>query len=185
MLTIGVTGHRFLTEVDKLQAGIDQGLARIDTHYPGQAWSVVSSLAEGADRLVVERVFAYQPTARLVVPLPLPVEEYQADFSSTGSRDEFERWLALASEVAQLPATASRDAAYRAAAEYILKRSSVLIALWDGLEAQGRGGTGEVVAIARERGLPLVWVQCGNRQPGTNKPTQLGGRQGKIIFERF
>ncbi len=68
---------------------------------------------------------------------------------------------------------------------YILEHCDVLVALWDGQSEQGKGGTGEIVAIARERGLPLAWVQCGNRQPGTNQPTLLRGRQGKVIFERF
>jgi hypothetical protein len=183
MLVIGVTGHRYLTEVGKLQTGIDQALSRIDQHFPDQDWSVLSSLAEGADRLVFERAIAYKPSTHLVVPLPLPVEEYQIDFSARSSKDEFMRWLGLADEVIQLPGVTTRERAYQLAGEYILNHIDVLVAVWDGQGAQGQGGTGEIVAMARERGLPLAWVQSGNRRTGTRIPTSLGDRQGKVIFE--
>ncbi len=50
----------------------------------------------------------------------------------------------------------------------MVTRSDVLLALWDGQNAQGQGGAGEIVALARQKGLPLAWVKCGNRLPGTN-----------------
>jgi hypothetical protein len=56
MARIGVTGHRFLAEISRLQVGIAQALIRITQAYPGETWSVVSSLAKGADQLVVQRV---------------------------------------------------------------------------------------------------------------------------------
>jgi hypothetical protein len=42
-----------------------------------------------------------------------------------------------------------------------------------------------VVAAARERGKPLVWVHAGNRVPGTMEPTSLGDEQGTVSFERL
>ena len=174
-----------MAEVEKLQAGIDQALIRIERAFPGEAWSVLSSLAEGADRLVVERTARYQLSAELVVPLPLPVDDYQNDFSSDESRHEFLHWLSLAHEVISPPVVAAHEDGYWKAGMYILEHCDVLVVLWDGQPEQGKGGTGELVAIARERGLPLAWVRCGNRQPGTNKSTHLGVRQGIVLFERF
>jgi hypothetical protein len=185
MIFIGITGHRFLSEVHQLAAGIDQALSRIDNRYPGEAWSVISSLAEGADRLVVERALVHRASTRLVVALPIPVEDYQTDFSSEESRREFQHWLARASETIRLPAAASRDEAYWAGGEYVLTHADVLIALWDGQGAQGKGGTGEMIASARQRGLPVAWVKCGNRKPGTNEGVNLGEEQGRVIFERL
>ncbi len=108
MISIGVTGHRILAEIGKLQKGIDQALTRIERTFPGESWSVLSSLAEGADRLVVERIARVQPAARLVVPLPLPVDEYQKDFSSDQSKQEFLHWFNLAHEVISPPVVAAR-----------------------------------------------------------------------------
>jgi hypothetical protein len=185
VISIGVTGHRFLVEVKKLQEGIDQALIRIDQKYPGQAWSVISSLAEGADRLVVERVVSYRPSAGLVVPLPLPFDEYQKDFSSDESKHAFLQWFNRAREVIPPPDVIAREDGYWVAGKYVLEHCAVLVALWDGQPEQGKGGTGAIVAIARKKHLPLAWVQCGNRQPATQQPLSLGNRQGKVLFERF
>jgi len=185
MIHIGTTGHRFLDDIPKLQAGIDRALARITQAYPGEAWSVVSSLADGADRLVAQRVLLARTDARLIVPLPLPVSDYYQDFSTATSRAEFENLLARAAEVIPPQIVTLRSEGYWLAGKMILDRSDILVALWDGQNAQGQGGTGEMVAIARQRGLPLAWVHCGNCTPGTNQATSLGEEQGMVSFIGF
>ena len=70
MVAIGVTGHRTLADLDRITAGVNEALHRIEQAFPGQPLTVISSLAEGADRLVVQQVLA-RSKARLVVPLPL------------------------------------------------------------------------------------------------------------------
>lgn len=184
MLTIGVTGHRILTEVGRIERGLGRALRRIEQAFPGRPLTVLSALAEGADRLVVRQVLA-RPGARLVVPLPLPKTDYLTDFASPESKQEFERLLGQASGVIDLPPAPSRDAAYEAAGRYVLDHSDVVLAIWDGQGAQGRGGTGAIVAAARQRGLPIAWVHAGNRRPGTLEPTSLGPEQGKVTFEAF
>lgn len=183
MATIGITGHRFLAERDKLAAGLEQVTARLEADHPGP-WTVVSALAEGADRFVAHRLLA-RPGSTLVAVLPLPVAEYVADFDSEPSRQEFDDLLARAREVVVVAAQADRDRAYEEAGLAALDRSDVLIAVWDGQGAQGRGGTGGIVATARSRGLPVAWVHAGNRRPGTEEPTSLGAEQGTVTFERF
>lgn len=183
MVWIGVSGHRFLTEFEKLQTGVDQALVRIEQAFPGQDMSVVSSLAEGADRLVAQR--ALLRGARLIVPLPLPQEDYLVDFTTPGSQQEFQELLARAAEVITLPPAETRNAAYEAAGLYVLDHCDVLLVVWDGQGAQGQGGTGAIVAEARHRGLPLAWVKCGNRKPGTDAAVSLGEEQGELSIERL
>jgi len=84
-----------------------------------------------------------------------------------------------------LPAKARREQAYRAAGEAIIEQIGVLIAIWDGRAAQGPGGTGEIVARARARMIPLAWVHGGNRKPGTNIPVALGAEEGEVTYEGF
>jgi hypothetical protein len=185
MIRIGVIGHRFLADIPKLIAGIDLALSRVAQAYPDETWSVVSSLAEGADRLVVQRILLIRPEARLIVPLPLPVLEYTQDFSSESSRKEFQGLMARAAEVIPPPRGKSHSEGYWLAGKTILERIDVLIALWDGQSSMGQGGTGKIVAMARQKKLPLAWVKCGNRVPGTNEAVSLGHQQGQVSFERI
>lgn len=185
MTFIGITGHRFLAEVDRLTAGVDAALHQISEAFPAQeALTVISPLAEGADRLVVQRAIA-SGAVRLIVPLPLPVEDYLADFATAASREEFRNLLTLSDITMLLPTVPTREAAYEAAGRYMLEHSDVLIALWDGQNEQGQGGTGALVKEARQRGLPLAWIHAGNRTPGTQQATTLGAEQGQVSYENF
>ena len=69
--------------------------------------------------------------------------------------------------------------------ELILEKADVLLAIWDGREAQGQACTGEVVAGARKRGLQIAWVHAGNRKPETQQPTSLGAEQGSVTYENL
>ncbi len=182
--TIGVTGHRVLSDVERVASGIDRAWRRVRARFAGLPLTILSALAEGADRLVVARALA-DGDVRLVVPLPVAREQYLEDFETAASRAEFERLAAHAAEVIDLPPQPTRDLAYHAAGAHIVAASDALIAVWDGRPAQGPGGTGALVAAARRRGLPIAWVHAGNREPGTTEPTTLEAMQGAVSFERL
>ncbi|MBC7248047.1 MAG: hypothetical protein H5T73_09745 [Actinobacteria bacterium] len=184
VLKIGVTGHRILVEEERIIAGIERALDLLRDAYGERALVVLSSLAEGADRLVAEAVLR-RPASRLVAVIPFPLEDYVRDFGEEGStsRAEFTELLKKASEIIELPANPDRDEGYAQGGDYVVDRCDVLIAVWDGREAQGRGGTGEMVARARSQGKPVLIVRAGNRKPGTREPTTLGEEQGRLIVE--
>lgn len=181
-LRIGVTGHRVLAEVPRVLAGVEEALDRIEAAFPGRALVVVSCLAEGADRLVVEAVLR-RPGARLAAVLPMPRGELVADFLTPESRADFAGLFARAVEVVELPARAIRNEAYVAANEWMLGGVDGLVAVWDGAAAQGQGGTAEVVTQARVRRMPLAWVHVGNRRPGTMAATSLGPDHCHVTYE--
>lgn len=186
-LRVGVSGHRVLADPESIAAGVDDALDRIERAHPGRILTLVSSLAEGADRLVVRRALKRRG-ARLVVLVPMPAAEYLDTFRDACSRREFEELSAQADaclEVGGCAAASTPEDAYAAAGEWIVGRADVLLVVWDGRAEQGRGGTGGVVARARERGLPLAWVHAGNRAPGGMAPTSLGPEQGVVTFENF
>jgi hypothetical protein len=64
----------------------------------------------------------------------------------------------------------------------VIEQSDLLIAIWDGEEARGRGGTASVVQDARERQLPVVWM-------GTRPPHAIhvltGGTEDAWIADRL
>lgn len=184
MIRIGVTGHRILADLEKIETGVEEAVRRIELKFPGEPLTVISALAEGADRIVARHVLA-RPGAGLTVPLPLPKSDYLTDFQSEESRAEFLSLLQRADQVEEMSSEATREQAYEAAGEYVLNNSDVLIAIWDGRNAQGRGGTGDIVARARQRRLPIAWVHAGNREPATKRPTSLGDEQGRVTFENI
>jgi uncharacterized phage-like protein YoqJ len=184
MVVVGVTGHRFLADADRIAAGVAEALDRIIEAFQGESLRIVSSLAEGADRLVTRHILRH-PNSQLAVVLPLPKSDYLTDFQSAESKQEFVDFLDRADEVVELHTAGTREEAYEAAGRYMLDHCDILVAVWDERDAQGQGGTSDLVSEARKRGLPIAWVNAGNRKPGTNEPTTLGEDQGKVSFERF
>ena len=96
-LVIGVTGHRDLRDQDvptleREIAAIIERLRHDYLHGDGETPIIVlSSLAEGADRLVARVALAHG--ARLVAPMPMPIEEYRRDFEpglKAGNAAEFD-----------------------------------------------------------------------------------------------
>ena len=117
--------------------------------------------------------------------LPLEKYDYLSDFASSESKDEFLRLLAGADEVIERPTQAERDQAYDAAGTFICGQTDVLIAVWDGQDARGQGGTATLVAKARELGLPIAWVHADSGKPGALEPTSLENEQGSVGYENF
>lgn len=181
---VGVTGHRILADVERIRNGVALVLNHIEASFGGRALTVVSSLAEGADRIVVEEALK-RSGAKLEVILPMPQCEYMRDFPDEKSRGEFEKLMGSAASVQELPLQEDRGTCYEAAGLRVLDRSEVLLAVWDGKAEQGQGGTGEIVSLARSRHLPIAWVHAGNRKPGTKEATSLGQAQGRVTLEGF
>jgi hypothetical protein len=66
-------------------------------------------------------------------------------------------------ELPLLPGINVRDDAgraqhYHALAAFLVRQIDLLVAVWDGQQADGPGGTGAVVARARNEGRPVLWI---------------------------
>jgi hypothetical protein len=186
-LRVGVSGHRAPPKLpaqseDPLRNTIDRLLSVIvDTvcqvEHAGAIWpgdepvpdsepflreratglAIVSSLAEGSDRIVAEAGLA--AGFELEVILPFGRAEYGNDFETPASRARFEHLLARASTVFELSGDADeRPPAYEAAGLFMLAKLDLLIAIWDGERAAGIGGTAQIVGRAMADGIPIMWI---------------------------
>lgn len=184
-LQIGITGHRFNKIADDKRAAIEQALRSLYTmideavaalvrETQGGIYSndvplmrIVSGLADGTDRLAVTTAPRCWQIEAL---LPMPRAEYVRDFSGPNaperSRDEFEALLASAASVTELPLISGvnvrddegRAQHYQVLGEFLIRQIDLLVAVWDGGQAAGPGGTASVVARAFEQGRPVFWI---------------------------
>ena len=182
-LAIGICGHRWVRESSELLSVIDKIVVKIEQDYSFQGLQLISPLAEGADRVVAKRILL-SSNATLVALLPFPAEDYLEDFLTPESVREFRDQLDRANRVIELPGHLNREEAYVALGKTLLNQSDVLIAVWDGKPANGRGGTAEIVQEVRERGMPLAWIH--HKQPGTTEAVvSPDAVLMRLIFERF
>jgi hypothetical protein len=118
---------------------------------------IVSALAEGADRMVAEA--GRDARFALEVVLPFHRAEYVNDFETPASKTHYQELLGAASAVFELDGNPNdRPRAYEAAGFVMLANIDLLIAIWDGAEAAGIGGTAQIVGRAIADGIPVVWI---------------------------
>lgn len=155
-LFVGFVGHRKLTHPDLIAAGIEAALDRIAASSAAPL-AAVSSVASGADTLFVEAALARGLPWTLL--LPFPVAEFRVDFTPE-EWARAERLLTRAVRTHVEPRAENRDDLFLECAIRTIEESDVIVAVWDGEPARGKGGTGDGVAHARALQKPLLWVHA-------------------------
>ena len=171
---IGVTGHRALpgTDASVLQSQATELFRQVRDgvrclHAADQASTAplyqpsppilrcTCGLAEGADTVLATAALA--EGWLLVAVLPFTAEEFARDFEAGPARRRFHALLAQASVISELDGDRRRGGEpYADIGVQVIEQSDLLLAVWDGLPPRGPGGTGDVVAQALERGLPVA-----------------------------
>ena len=121
----------------------------------------VTCLARGADQLFARAVLDLGGQIEVV----LPASGYQDRMVKPDNATEFAELIGKAAIVATMPFQTSNREAYMAASEHMLGSVDTMVAVWDGQPADGHGGTGDIVAAARDRGLDVavVWPEGAGR----------------------
>ena len=156
-LVVGVSGHMDLDpdDIPGLRGSIAAFLQELKRHLPETDIQIIVGMAEGADLLVAET--ALDMGVRVEAVLPMPLEHYVADFDD-------DTLLLLKSLLARRDVNctelrppphpgkgvhggdaAHRNAMYANLTETLIRRSSLLLALWDGQSLPLPGGTADTV----------------------------------------
>jgi hypothetical protein len=163
-LMIGAIGHRDLvaSELDALRARVREFLDGLQRKYPDLRVTLLTSLADGADRLVGD--VALSLGVPIVYVLPMPSELYERDFGAE-SRAEYREILG-SSNVLTLPLVGdntaddvthpgpARDLQYAWLGAFIAAHCHILLALWDGRENGGSGGTAQIIRFHQDDYMP-------------------------------
>jgi len=144
-IVVGVTGHRDIPDADNavLESATRSVLTKIAGLTPNSPHVLISSLAEGADRMAAR--IAIQLGWDLGIVLPAPEEIYERDFPDSNSRDQFGDLLKLAAWIERLPADQAGVPDYLGAGIRLMQQSQLLLAYWDGKDIGLPGGTGDIV----------------------------------------
>lgn len=151
MPRIAISGHRGLPpETAGLITRAVQAALREAGTEAGTAVTGLSCLADGADQIFARAVLDMGGTLEAVIP----ASRYRADLPDA-TLEEFDALLAASAAVHEMPFTQSTSESHMAASVFMIDHADELWAVWDGLPARGYGGTADVVAAARDRGLAV------------------------------
>lgn len=158
-MRIGCTGHQTLSPFTR--RNVATAIATILTEQTDDTLVGLSSLAEGADQVFAFAVLAAGGELHAVIPS----EGYEQTFTTRRARSTYKSLLALASEVTRLSNAEPNEDAFLAAGHHVVEQCELLIAVWDGQGAAGKGGTGDVVDYASNRAISIeiVWPEGATR----------------------
>jgi hypothetical protein len=157
-MRIAITGHRGLpAETERL---VDRAIREQLAAYAGRDLTGVSNLADGADQLFAQAVLDAGGQLEVIIP----AARYRDDLPES-AHATYDALLSQASSVHRLDRIESTEDAHMEASTAMLDRAEHLFAVWDGRPARGYGGTADVVAEARNRGIPVtvIWPEGASR----------------------
>jgi len=149
---IGVSGHRILVNPEYARKSIKEFLEKeLKIH---SEMVVISALAEGVDTIFVEE--AIKLGIPFEVILPFPVEAYQETFSDSNSKIKLLELLKMTTSVKTILSLEPTDKevrrqAYLDCGKKIVDDCNQMLFAFDGKDAQGKGGTGDVFLYSNSK----------------------------------
>ena len=140
---------------------------------------LLSPLAKGADRHAARSALAVGYD--LCVPMPFEVEEYEKDFTGSDGANADEEQLTAEEDLTEFRHLLGRSKrqlcldgarkdpvtgfdlegrSYEAVGRFVVRNCDLLVAVWDGAPAKGRGGSADVVRFAATVGVPVWWISA-------------------------
>ncbi|MGI9057178.1 MAG: NUDIX hydrolase [Ktedonobacteraceae bacterium] len=156
---IGISGHQQIGDEATIEF-VSQQLRELLTTFRCQAQErgqnilAHSALALGTDQLFVKIALEIDIPVEVVIPC----SHYAEIFSTVEAREEYDRLLSRCQDVHRLPFDACSEDAYLAAGHWIVDHSDLVILVWNGYPAAGRGGTADIASYARLVGRPFLHV---------------------------
>src|SRR6266700_3692951 len=183
---IGLSGHQQLGDEATVQF-VSQHLRDLLAAYrelacdKGQEIVACSALAMGADQLFVKTALELGISVEVVIPCA----KYAEIFSSAEAREEYHRLLKCSRNVYSLPFEECSDNAFLAAGHWIVDHCDLVILVWNGYPAAGRGGTADIASYSRNVGRPFLHLhtrlhtvkQYGSLSDGSNITHEAAKRQ--------
>jgi len=149
---VGITGHQLIPSraTEFIKDRIDKVINKI-----GKDVIAVSSLASGSDQLFAAAVLEAGGKLHAIIPC----KGYEQTFTTSQHLKAFRRLLSQAEKVELLDHGGPSEEAFLDAGHHVVNSSDILVAIWDGQPAKGKGGTADIVDYARNHGIliKIIW----------------------------
>ena len=153
---VGLTGHRVLRDPARIKKAIRQVLQELKQKCDGRLLTF-SSIASGADALFAEESIALQLPWKVVLPFS---KEFYLKSVADEERRVVSSYLEKAYAVETMPFAEQQEDLYLNCGVRTVDDCDVLVAVWDGEPARGKGGTADVIAYARQVNKPVIWIHA-------------------------
>ncbi|WP_293957371.1 MULTISPECIES: hypothetical protein [unclassified Sphingobacterium] len=139
-MILGITGHQKLEVYDKkwIISEIKRFLIKNDVE------KGISCLAAGADQIFCDELINYNIKFDVVIPC----HDYKLTFSDNKDLEHYNSLINFSNKIFKLEFDKPSETAFYEAGIEIVRQSDSIIAIWDGEQAKGLGGSGDIVKLA-------------------------------------
>ena len=158
MLRIGITGHRDLVNRKETRNEIAYSFCYFKEL--DKDLLAITSIAAGADLLFTEE--AIRHNIPLQIELPFTFEDYKNDFNKHDLQkleSIVKKYRYNEAPTLKTNTKEERNNAYLAIGQKIVDLSDIVIAVWDGKDAKGKGGTGDIVNYALSKNKQIHFIK--------------------------
>lgn len=150
-MRLGISGHQNISPdvIAYVRPFLTRLIGERKTNLVG-----VSSLAAGADQLFATLILELSGSLHAIIPC----HGYEKTFSERESLAQFKLLLDKAQKIETLDYAEPSEDAFLQAGHSVVDNSDLLVAVWDGEPAEGKGGTADVVEYARSHGVEVTVV---------------------------
>jgi hypothetical protein len=146
---IGVTGHRQIAPeaMQPVRAAVRRLLVQWRCHF-GPALHVLTALADGADQLVADE--ARDANVPLIAVAPFCYDAYRETITNRDKLREHWNRAVLRLTLPRVGSGEDHERQYEQLGVLLIRRSHLLLGLWDGQMDEARGGTRDVMRMRLE-----------------------------------
>src|SRR5215469_16951174 len=159
VLRIGCSGHQQIGDETTIKFVSEQLrelliASQQQAQDRGQGILASSALAVGTDQLFVKTALELGIPVEVVIPCV----QYEGIFTTVEARDAYHRLLSRCQSVHRLSFEDCSEDAYLAAGHWIADHSDLVILVWNGFPAGGKGGTADVASYVRLLRHPFIHI---------------------------
>lgn len=158
--TVGVIGHRYLgdescalfarTCCHALLSDLRQKFSRI---------KAISALSDGADSIFAQTAISLGMELESIIPFA----NFNSDFPDELPRERLRNFRLNAATETQVNFKERSQFAYRKSMQWLIFKSNLIVAMWDGVETGPAGGTWESVKLCQKLDKPVVRIDTRTR----------------------
>ena len=155
LFTIGIIGHRDLGGQDIdffVQSCCHQILCELKRKYSNIR--AVSAISQGADSIFAQCAVSQHIPLESVIPF----EDFKSDFTGEAPHERYNTLRNGSDFVTTVNFSKRSDLAYKKSMQWVVFKSNVVIAVWDGEQTGSTGGTWEAVLLCEKLNKAMIHI---------------------------
>ena len=154
---VGVIGHREIGGEEQysfVHLCCHKLLVGLKAKYPDV--TAISAISEGADSIFAKSAIALDISLESVIPH----DDFSSDFINEINYETYRSIRNKSKYETTVNFTKRNCLAYKKSMEWLVFKSNVIIAIWDGNEVGTVGGTWESILLCKKLRKPIIHINC-------------------------